>query len=388
MKILHLVPDEKFILFFSDLFGQLEGVENRYLVQADPLAAFSHVKGLDVWRTVGRSYFSSPEMANDLAWADCLIVHFLDVNGARMVLNAPPRVLTVWSGWGGDYYSLLPGGERLLLGEETRELFDNLRSSHRMTARQRSWALVRSAKHQVLKSTVLIPALRRMDYFSAPIKGDFFRLKKTFGHRFSAEYLQLNYGSVEKTFLAGGERRYGSDILIGNSATPTNNHLEAFTLLAAQDLGDRKLIVPLSYGLPQYRDAIVARGHAIFGNRFVPVCDYMPLTEYNDLISQCSIVIMNHRRQQALGNIGAMLHRGAKIFLDSTAPLYSYFKERGAYVFPVTDIVADNERIFDLLPEQQAAINAKVLETEWGHARVMSNARDFVSELTKRIRRA
>lgn len=380
MNVLHLTPDEKFILFFSGVFGQLDGVTNRYLVQADQRTPLTHVGGLDVWRVVGKGYFASPEMAEDLAWADCLIVHYLDVNGSRMMLKAPSHVAIVWSGWGGDYYGLMPGGERMLFGDETRRLIDHLHTS-RQTLNARLLALARQLKYRALKRLVVKPALSRVDYFSAPIKNDFALLQHALGHRFTAEYTQLNYGSVEKTFLVGGERCHGDNILIGNSATPTNNHLEIFKLLAAQDLAERKLIVPLSYGLPEYRDAVIEKGRAAFGDRFVPICDYMPLPEYNNLIAQCSVVVMNHRRQQALGNIGAMLHRGAKVFLDEGGPVYSYFKESGAHVFPMSMLGKPNDHVFDALTEQQVDLNREILELEWGHDRVMKNAQEFVSRI-------
>lgn len=382
VNILHLAPDEKFILFFSEVFGQLEGVENRYLVQADQHARFTHVDGLDVWRVVGRQYFSSPEIAEDLAWADCLIVHYLDVNGARMILKAPPDVATVWSGWGGDYYYLMPGGERVLYGNETRQLIDNLQVP-RKTVLERLWTLARRIKYRALEKFVVMPALHHISYFSAPIKSDFVLLQQALGHQFGAEYIQLNYGSVEKTFLAGGDRCHGDNILIGNSATPTNNHLEIFKLLAIQNLAERKLIVPLSYGMPEYRDAIVEIGGASFGDRFVPICDYMPLPEYNKLISQCSVVIMNHRRQQALGNIGAMLFRGAKIFLDEGGPAYAFFKERGAYVYATSLLANCDESLFAPLNEEQILVNRTILETIWGHDVVMKNAQDFVSRIER-----
>jgi dTDP-N-acetylfucosamine:lipid II N-acetylfucosaminyltransferase len=381
MNVLHLALDEKFILFFNEIFSQLPGVTNRYIVRVGGLQmAFKHIEGLKVWRTAGRRYFSSPEMVEDLKWADCLIVHYLDVSGAKMLLKAPPDVATVWSGWGGDYYQFMPGGKNALIGEETARLIKNL-PTQQQTLSERLRSVARSIKHKVLERLVVVPALSRVDYFSAPIQDDFVLLQKALGKKFTAEYLQLNYGSVEQTFLAGGERIHGSDILIGNSATPTNNHLEIFALLAKQELADRKLIVPLSYGDSGYRDAVIAKGRATFGERFVPICDFIPLPDYNKLISRCSLAIMNQRRQQALGNIGTMLYRGAKVFLDPGNPVYAFFKAQGAYVYPTSMFNNPNDDLFGPLSDSEISANREVLASTWGHDVVMRNADAFLKRI-------
>jgi dTDP-N-acetylfucosamine:lipid II N-acetylfucosaminyltransferase len=384
VNILHLARDEKFILFLSSVFGTLPDVANRYLIQSDPALPFKHVQGLEVWRVVGKDYFSSEKLIQDLAWADCLIVHYLDINGARMILKAPAHVVKVWSGWGGDYYQLMPGGEHALLGEETALLMKSF-SAQARSLRKRLRALARSIKYYVLNRFIVFPALRRVDYFSAPIEEDYFLLKRALGRKFSSAYSQLNYGSVEQTFLAGGKQIHGNNILIGNSATPTNNHLETFKLLSAHDLANRKLIVPLSYGIPEYRDAVIAKGRAIFGDQFVPLCDYLALPEYNKAISQCSVVIMNQRRQQALGNIGTMLYRGAKVFLEPNSPVYRFLKSRGAHVYSTSLLQTRENNLFTPLDSDEISTNKEILESIWGHDIVTKNAKDLILKVRLRM---
>lgn len=385
MNILHLVRDEKFMLFFDSVFSKIPSVQNRYIVLGDKNKPFKYIDGLDVWRRVSNGYFISSSMTKDLAWADCLVVHLLEFGGVCMILRAPPNVTTVWSGWGVDYYRYLPGGEGELLGKETTELMDYL-DSNRDTNTIGIRNCIRSLKYEVTERLRKL-AIHKVNLFSAPIKNDFVLLKQALGEHFNAEYTQLNYVSVERTFMSGmksDEGEIGNNILIGNSASATNNHIEAFYLLSACELNDRKVIVPLSYGDPEYRDAVIEKGKEILGSHFVPIVQFIPLEKYNKFISQCSIVIMNHCRQQALGTIGIMLYRGAKVFLDEKNPVYGFFQENGAHIYS-TDLFREGvQDVFVPLNNAQIEKNRAMLESYWGHDVVMRNAHDLVEKIKTR----
>ncbi|MGP4883030.1 hypothetical protein ACTXQV_67810, partial [Klebsiella pneumoniae] len=72
----------------------------------------------------------------------------------------------------------------------------------------------------------------------------------------------------------------------------------------------------------------------IFGDKFLPVVDYMPIQQYVGILINCGFVIMNHVRQQALGNILIMLYLGAKVFLREENPVYTFLKNHGVALLP------------------------------------------------------
>ena len=80
--------------------------------------------------------------------------------------------------------------------------------------------------------------------------------------------------------------------------------------LRDKDLGKRKVVVPLSYGDKTYAKSIVEIGNKWLGKNFYPLLDYYSIENYNKLISGCSVVFMNHIRQQGMGNIAASLYHG------------------------------------------------------------------------------
>ncbi len=153
---------------------------------------------------------------------------------------------------------------------------------------------------------------------------------------FKPEYIPWNYGSLEENMLLG-KKINGNNILIGNNAYYTNNHLDAFEMVHKLGSEGKKIICPLSYGYPWYRELVVRRGRDLFGDSFIPLTDFMPMKDYFDLIGSCSIVIMNQLRQQGMGSISAMLYLGARVFLQPMNPAYQAYKKDGVELFSIEE---------------------------------------------------
>jgi len=224
-------------------------------------------------------------------------------------------------------------------------------------------------------------AAGRADYFSAPIPEDLSVFKGRFPE-FHGHYSQLNYGNAGDTFAGARRLEGGENILVGNSASFSNNHLEIFGQLADLDISGRKIVVPLSYGNPEYRDEIVARGRRLFGEAFTPLIDMLSLEEYLSVVASCNVVIMNHKRQQALGNIGAALYHGAHLFLDEANTTVDFFRSRGAFIYTTKELKAD-DLPRDPLPAAAVATNRRVLETFWGSEQVVRNAEALIGQLNR-----
>jgi len=74
-----------------------------------------------------------------------------------------------------------------------------------------------------------IIAINRIDYFTPVLKEDYDLVKSSIKD-FKPKYIAWNYGAFQDALTRGLIRvdYIGNNILIGNSATDTNNHLEAF----------------------------------------------------------------------------------------------------------------------------------------------------------------
>ena len=86
----------------------------------------------------------------------------------------------------------------------------------------------------------------------------------------------LDYRGIAAKEDYHGKKR----ILIGNSATPENQHIEVFEWLKDKLDDNTEILVPLSYGLDDYRKEVIDKGKEIFGGSFVPVTDFMEREKY------------------------------------------------------------------------------------------------------------
>jgi dTDP-N-acetylfucosamine:lipid II N-acetylfucosaminyltransferase len=390
MKILHIFHfEKKFVIVAAEIFDACKKLENSFKVLSSNVAAAKDFfAGRENISVVEENYVSSEALRNDIMWCDCLVVHYMDELKAKAVLSAPRDLPIIWSGWGGDYYDLINPGEKNLLSELTQNLTKEMETHSKLSVKNLNNKIknfARNARNKIIYVPRIKKAINRTNYFSTPFPEDYYLARENFGGQFQAVYTRIFYGSVERTYMPGAKEIYGTNILVGNSATATNNHLDSFKLLSALELGDRRIVVPLSYGDARYRKAIIAHGRELFGDRFCPIVDFMPLDQYNTLIAQCSVVVMGHRRQQGGGNTVTQLYKGAKVFLDEANTVYQYLKNRGAFVNTLSELKEGREHVLEPLTKEQIHTNRAVLDAYSSNAVVSNSMNELVRQLRTRM---
>lgn len=173
----------------------------------------------------------------------------------------------------------------------------------------------------------ILTSLKKIDFIIPVVPGDYYLLRNKYD--FKAKLFHLNYVNplVESDLL---KNINGRNILLGNSSSYANNHFDAIDDLARIDLEDRKVIIPLSYG-----DTVLAEYIANYAvdklgeSKVIILKEFMSFSDYNNFILSCEIVIMNHKRQQAVGNIVQSLLNGAHIYLRRESTVYQYLQDSG-----------------------------------------------------------
>lgn len=372
-RIVHVGPDSAFVQYLVQHFETAAPGQNECLVLADcPPSSLQNPHPVTVKvRTYPTGLASGPVIAHNSRGADILVVHGMSPQGAMAILCSARDTVCVWSGWGADYYGTEHERAAELLDPETLALWNENNSNSNHTLKT-----ARAILFSRITASLDASAARRTDYFSAPIPDDEPIFRSRFP-QFKGEYAQLNYGDTQSTFARGASPR-GRDILVGNSASYTNNHVEAFQILAARGIEGRKIFVPLSYGDSHYRDLVIAEGTRRFGHHFVPIVKFLPLKQYLDVVSGCSIVIMNHRRQQGIGNIGSALYNGSHLYLHSESPTLSFLKRIGAAVHRVDELTS-TELPTSTVDALTLAANRAALDRFWSPAEIARNVRKLIA---------
>ena len=346
--IVHLFEDQKFVDITIENFEDVSVGLNKYIV-------FSNTQELKYVSRKAQTLIlpnSSYKLDLDLIYKDCqlLIIHFLSPIKLYVLKNKPPHIKVIWSVWGSDAYDHFSDQnffEPLTNNVRKRSLFQRIKSSYLYNF----YHLVRYRVKPLRKELKL---LQLVNYVATVLPYEFQIIKKEFG--LIAEYLDYSYG-VNK-FNSFSNSPLGNSILIGNSSTSANNHLDVFDIIKDTN---KKLIVPLSYGAynyKNYKELVISEGMRIFKKSFTPIEEFMPLQDYRQLTSSCNSVIMYHIRQQALGNIFMSLFQGMRVFLNSKSLTYRYLKDEGMIVF---DLQKDNQLIGVELTEEQKQINKEIV---------------------------
>lgn len=373
-RIAHVFPDSPFLPFTLDVFESVAPGANTFLVYNSRGDLDRHRRAgteSTAIEAIGMGDAGVARIAEVVAESDVLIAHSMTAIAARAVIAAPERVLRVWSGWGGDYYGSNTSRMAGLLGPESAKYFRSTVSAV---------GTFMQPYRRFRASGVLRRAAAASDVFSAPIPEDLDVLTHRFPG-FRGDYAQLNYASVEDTFAVGAHDITGDDILVGNSATMTNNHFEVLETLAAADVDGRRVIVPLSYGDSAYADEVVRRGTRLLGSDFVPLRDFMPLDEYQAILAACSVSIMGHKRQQGVGNAASALWAGAHLFLDPVNPISRFLAARGSEARSIAELAhgIPSGRVDDEKLERDRTL----MRAFWGRDVVLANTRALLERAAR-----
>jgi len=156
------------------------------------------------------------------------------------------------------------------------------------------------------------------------------------------------------------------NILLGNSASETNRHLEAFEYLKKFKNDNVNIYCPLSYGDTKYKDRIIKIGYDIFEEKFIPITKMMSSDEYIEFLSQIDIAVMNHNRQQGLGNIFTLMLLGKKVYMPSNIQSYSLLKKKNCCIYYIKDLEhCSNIDDLTIFPEKNKINNQKVIKEEF-----------------------
>ncbi len=336
-RILHILGQHFYEREFYKLVAQhpelREGVHHVFLFQGN--RAFSVEECADITIRFSNDRLGSLEklklFQSEGKQADIIIFHGLWFPKIQLLYAVQSRIArkSRWVLWGGDLYNdlLFPDG-----GLKAR--------------------LKRGIKSKLIKKIEGIIALVPGDY--AVVKENY----ATNSRLYKAFYpLPVNFKLLDRVIAERKpEERRVSTILLGNSASKTNEHFEAIDFLTKLSNKEFNVLCPLSYGDMEYAKKVIEYGKTKLGSRFEPLTEYMKPEDYAKVLNTVDAAIMNHKRQQAVGNIVALLYLGKKVFLRQEVTTYSWLRDMGITVFDIDEILgAASDDIFYIEPDKAIA---------------------------------
>jgi len=352
--ILHLCVDDKFIDYAINSFEKVIPSENKFLVVVSNTEyKLKWIKQIDKVECIIDTEISIDRILNELPKYKAIIFHSLFLQFFLELINRinSIEIKLIWSFWGGEFYDN-PQICAKYIGNLTylKFMYGFLRGKIGDYIHDKDNKRI---KKSVKKITHIIANEEDSNIINREWGGNMNRIE---WYYFSIEET-VGKKLIDKTTK-------DNNILIGNSATFSNNHLEIFKKLKKFDLNNKKIIVPLSYGTEKdkYGKYIAKVGYNIWRNNFIPLITFLEREQYNQYILDCGIVIFNHYRQQAFGNIITSIWLGSKVYMSERNPLYKNFVSEGLIIFSIEkDLNKNNPEVFELLSDEQRKINRILL---------------------------
>lgn len=349
-KIVHIATDEKFINSAILQFEKASPFPNVFYIRIKTTDAYKPLHVQTKKNVHFRTKNELLDLAKTLIPSDLVIFHSLPSVFFDIVLALPKNTKIIWMCFGFEIYNdPLYFSTKKLLGSKTKKYYQR----NKQTIAERLLENYRISFRKTKKQE----AIERIDFIGTAFKEEFEALQKytkTKKRLFHFWYypLELIINTEEPIKAAR------PNVLIGNSASITNNHLEAFTALKnCKRPPNLKIIVPFSYSEDYHSSLVKITGERYFGNTILFLEDFMDLRAYNQLLKSCGFAIFYNKRQQAIGNTIALLWYGAKVFLSVDNPFYHFLKRKGVIVFNHSEIDTES-----LLGKEEILNNRKILK--------------------------
>ncbi|MDO5656699.1 MAG: TDP-N-acetylfucosamine:lipid II N-acetylfucosaminyltransferase [Flavobacteriaceae bacterium] len=367
-KVLHLCNDDKFIPLGKIIFDSLPEIENIFWVlpqkEEFQFIPFSAVNLANV-------NINSDETIAEINKFDLLCIHFLNPKWYPLLSSGKIKIPILWIGWGGDYYWMIDIHSNF-------DLF--LPKTFKKAVKYPAFLNPFVKKLKKLKHSNKFKTLHQIQYFSPTFEEEFHLIKSSFPE-WKAVYTPWNYGYINDSLIEKYSQLkcHGNKILIGNSATPTNNHLDIFHRLG-HILSNYSLVLPLNYGNDAYKKTVIDQAKSTFPQ--VEILDqFFAVNDFDKILMQCQNLIIGSIRQQAVGTIITSMYMGANVFIFKDSMNYAFFKNHGFHLFSIEELEANPNLLNQRMNEQQLQQNRQKINELWS---IKRNA-EQISRLLKYI---
>ena len=358
--IFHVFPDDKFFDGTAKFFDNLANVENRYVfLSKEKNYQFKLIKKTDRIKIVN----SIISFVRELRRRDINIVLFHTMIGKSYILTRFIRqnVKVIWWSWGYDIYMgryhtkpliNIPLYKPLTLDIKNKNEIDKTTIYEKIKGKVIEW--IREG------------AIKRVDYFMPVIPIDY-KLMKEQCSFFNAQLFPKGINQYDYSFKY--KDKIGN-LLVGNSLTYTNNHLDIFEKLYEINIYDgMKIVVPVSYGCDYCGvENLISLTH-FPEDRVIWLKEYLSRDRYFAIFDNISHAIFGMMRQQGMGNILYCLRTGVKVYVYKDSVIARQLKEYGYIFFTIEDDL-DALSLSSCLSKEEARHNFNIYMMRYDNSRL------------------
>ena len=370
MTVIHILMDEpKFFHRIREIFTQPSLVNTWKVFNDSGTNSTWSTNNVDVhlFQDINSSAAQSL-LIEEITDHDICFFHYFDIRYIPLFLEVHHKICTILQFWGGDYSPHIISPTRLYSKKTYAHCIQPFsktknwptpfaRLYHYMKwkvnkSRTEYSSTIRSAFHCgfELKTT-------EVEYFQIPV-----RSRSTLTIPYSIDLNQHQTFSIKQINDPG--------ILLGNSATSTNCHIEAIDALQKHQENYKFVLIPLSYGELNVQQKIADYALKTLGKKALPLHEFMPSKDYFALLDNCEYIIMNHIRQQGLGNTLWGIANGRTIYLNPRGVTFQALTQYGFKIQSVDSILTQGLRT---LNPQEKNINRELLNSYYPNLNNLSS---------------
>lgn len=340
MKILHLIKDHQVIERTLGIYESLFPGGNEVLLFCNQ-GQIKHLKKYSSSTLVTSSNVDIIASRYDFSDIKYVIAHYMSIDTIRFIRKIPVDIELTWEVYGADLYNQFLRHFGFPVYYENPSNYQD----HYYLLRK----YLRPVNYLINRFYTKSPILGEKDarrYFNEIVSrvnklqyccGNDARLIEQYSGKKFPSYEIFNYSLHEVLGeLYDCPFNQGNNILVGNSSSMTNNHLYSLGYLKGKLVSIDKVILPLSYGgTKRYVKKVSKEYHRVFGEKVTTLLSYIPLHEYNKMLTGLKAIVLSSWRQESQGTAIMGFYMGAKVFMSEKSPLYAWFKEIGFVVFPL-----------------------------------------------------
>ena len=338
----HLMIDDKFIDGFIEDAEKAAPNENIYIYTfKPPKTHITSNKG--IFADYGSEDLEL--ITKKINHNDKVFIHWLSDSAAHFILKLDTNIKVGIFYWAGDLISdPFSFYKERLLQKKTLKLYNKTNNPSFIEILRSPASYYNNKKESRKKDQIRLDlkkaAVNRINFFCHWSIIDYEMVKSIYSCKkliYKYYYYNINLDNIQALNNPFIIKKKDVTVFIGNSATYPNNHIETLDLL--KKYTTIRIYAPLSYGEHAYKEYIISYGRKLFGDRFIPITNFLTKQEYYTLLDKSDIVIMNHIRSQAVGNLWAYLKLGKKIYLNKKSTVYELFNNKNIKIYTTTDLL-------------------------------------------------